>query len=212
MSDLEKSIAEWREQMLAAGIKSPAPLDELELHLREEMEWQTKLGLSAEPAFHAAVQKIGTPKIIRQEYQKLCLVDSQKLVRFRPCAIFISLLLAVFLTTPEVAIQLLTFVFLVSAYEMGIWNLRCLEDKTGSLSQKIGMGMTFMALLVATIIRLAGVPFIARMSKTTHQNGHAIVDDWWQPQWYLFALLGLFVIGVVLAIWPKRKKSAWVTR
>jgi hypothetical protein len=95
---------------------------------------------------------------------------------------------------------------------MGIWNLRCLEDKTGSLSKKIGMGMTFMALLVATIIRLAGVPFIARMSKTVHQNGHTIVDNWWQPQWYLFALFGLFVIGVVLTIWPKRKKSAWAIK
>ena len=34
MFDLEKSITRWREQMLAAGIKTPSPLEELENHLR----------------------------------------------------------------------------------------------------------------------------------------------------------------------------------
>jgi hypothetical protein len=40
MFDLEKSIAEWRTQMLAAGIKTPVPMEELEIHLREEIEQQ----------------------------------------------------------------------------------------------------------------------------------------------------------------------------
>jgi len=40
MFDLEEKIAEWRRQMLVAGIKTPAPLDELEGHLREEIELQ----------------------------------------------------------------------------------------------------------------------------------------------------------------------------
>ena len=37
--------------MLAAGIKTPVPLEELESHLREEIEQQTKLGLSEAEAF-----------------------------------------------------------------------------------------------------------------------------------------------------------------
>ena len=45
MPDLEKSIAEWRRQMLAAGIKTPVPLEELEIHLREEIEQQMKSGI-----------------------------------------------------------------------------------------------------------------------------------------------------------------------
>ena len=36
MPDLEQSIGEWRKQMIAAGIQSPVPLDELESHLRDE--------------------------------------------------------------------------------------------------------------------------------------------------------------------------------
>lgn len=37
MFNLEQSIADWRRQMLATGIKTPAPLDELESHLREDI-------------------------------------------------------------------------------------------------------------------------------------------------------------------------------
>ena len=29
-------MTDWRRQMIAAGIKTPVPLEELEIHLREE--------------------------------------------------------------------------------------------------------------------------------------------------------------------------------
>jgi hypothetical protein len=38
MFDLEQSIATWRRQMLDAGIKAPVPLEELESHLRDDIE------------------------------------------------------------------------------------------------------------------------------------------------------------------------------
>jgi hypothetical protein len=59
MFDLEKSIAEWRKQMLAVGIKSPVPLEELEIHLREEIERQIKSGLNEQNTFEISVQQIG---------------------------------------------------------------------------------------------------------------------------------------------------------
>ena len=37
MFNLEQAIAEWRQQMLATGIQTPVPLEELEIHLREEI-------------------------------------------------------------------------------------------------------------------------------------------------------------------------------
>jgi len=46
MSDLEQVISGWRQQMLAAGIKR-APLEELESHLREDIQQQMKAGLKA---------------------------------------------------------------------------------------------------------------------------------------------------------------------
>jgi uncharacterized membrane protein len=71
MFDLEKSIAEWRKQMLAAGIKFPIPLEELEIHLREEIEQQMKSGLSGAEAFDSAVQKIGHAYNLQNEFKKV---------------------------------------------------------------------------------------------------------------------------------------------
>lgn len=70
MFDLEQSIANWRKQMLAAGIKSPAPLEELESHLREEIERQMKPGLEEREAFASAVQKIGEARALKTEFKK----------------------------------------------------------------------------------------------------------------------------------------------
>jgi hypothetical protein len=70
MFDLEQSIADWRKQMLAAGIKTPVPLEELEIHLREEIEQQMKLGLNEQEIFNSAVQKIGQAGSLKTEFKK----------------------------------------------------------------------------------------------------------------------------------------------
>jgi hypothetical protein len=51
MFDLEQSILEWRKQMLAAGIKTPVPLEELESHLREDIAQQMKSGTNPNKLF-----------------------------------------------------------------------------------------------------------------------------------------------------------------
>jgi hypothetical protein len=71
MFDLEKSIAEWRRQMQAAGIKSPVPLDELEMHLREDVQQQANSGLNEQQSFELAAQKIGQPQAVRNEFNKI---------------------------------------------------------------------------------------------------------------------------------------------
>lgn len=70
MFDLEQSLAEWRRQMGAAGIKSPVPLEELESHLREEIERLTGAGLRGSEAFVTAVQKIGPAPVVQAEFEK----------------------------------------------------------------------------------------------------------------------------------------------
>lgn len=67
---LEKSIADWQKQMLAAGIKTPVPLEELESHLREEIERQMKTGLSEQRAFEISVRHIGQPQLLNSEFKK----------------------------------------------------------------------------------------------------------------------------------------------
>ena len=38
MFDLDQAVAQWRQQMSADGIKNSATLDELESHLRDDIE------------------------------------------------------------------------------------------------------------------------------------------------------------------------------
>jgi hypothetical protein len=70
MFDLEQSIADWRREMLAVGIKTPVPLEELEIHLRDEIERQMKSGLNEQKAFEISVQRIGQPKMLKNEFKK----------------------------------------------------------------------------------------------------------------------------------------------
>jgi hypothetical protein len=70
MLDLEQAIADWRKQMLAAGIKTPAPLEELEIHLREEIERQIKSGIEEERAFAGAVARVGPADSLKTEFER----------------------------------------------------------------------------------------------------------------------------------------------
>jgi len=80
MFELNQAIADWRRQMLAAGIKSPVPLEELENHLREDVERQIHGGTDAEEAFQHAARRIGQGDGLRREFEK---VESAK--RRREC-------------------------------------------------------------------------------------------------------------------------------
>lgn len=71
MFDLEKAIADWRKHMLAAGVKSPVPLDELESHLREDIDYQVGSGLSPGQAFEAAAQQMGAGTALGTEFKKV---------------------------------------------------------------------------------------------------------------------------------------------
>ena len=65
MFNLDKAIAEWRRQMAAGGIKTPEVLDELESHLRDDVEQQMRSGVTAQQAFEAAVQRIGQASALK---------------------------------------------------------------------------------------------------------------------------------------------------
>jgi hypothetical protein len=81
MFNLEQSIVEWRKEMLAAGIKSPVPLQELESHLREEIELQILAGSDAPFAFDAAVRQIGKATFIKTEFAKIQQQSNMKTMR-----------------------------------------------------------------------------------------------------------------------------------
>jgi hypothetical protein len=93
MFDLEQSIADWRRQMLAAGIKTPVPLEELEIHLREDIAQQMQSALTAQQAFGIAVEKIGQAPELKREFKKVCApMDMQKIIKLAG-VIFVTLAL-----------------------------------------------------------------------------------------------------------------------
>jgi hypothetical protein len=82
MFNLEQSIADWRRQMLAAGIKTPVPLEELEIHLREEIERQMQSGLSAPLAFGIAAKQIGRAPELKREFKKVSApLEMQRIIK-----------------------------------------------------------------------------------------------------------------------------------
>jgi hypothetical protein len=70
MFNLETAIGEWREQMISVGIKKSVVLDELESHLREDVERPIQSGAEAQDAFQKAVQQIGQLERLKAELDK----------------------------------------------------------------------------------------------------------------------------------------------
>ncbi|MEO5957918.1 MAG: hypothetical protein ABIZ49_12390 [Opitutaceae bacterium] len=66
MFDLEQEIAKWRREMEATGLV-PEVLNELEEHLREDIERQVR-GVNVPEVFQAALLRIGRPCALRDEF------------------------------------------------------------------------------------------------------------------------------------------------
>jgi hypothetical protein len=71
MFDLEQAIVGWRQQMLSAGIQSPEPLEELEVHLREEIVQRMESGLDSHEAFNFSARNIGPGAVLKSEFKKI---------------------------------------------------------------------------------------------------------------------------------------------
>jgi hypothetical protein len=81
MFNLDQCIVEWRLQMIAGGIASPVPLDELESHLRDDVAEQVRLGVGAPQAFEAAVQRLGHAHSLKLEFNKVGTVERKQMKR-----------------------------------------------------------------------------------------------------------------------------------
>lgn len=67
--DLEGAILEWRRQM-AAGVAAAEALDELESHLRDDVEHRLGAGAGAQEAFESAVARMGRTDLVGREFDK----------------------------------------------------------------------------------------------------------------------------------------------
>jgi hypothetical protein len=160
MFDLNQAIAEWRRQMAAAGVKAVEVLNELENHLRDDVEQQMRSGTGAQQAFQAAVRRIGSPRALQAEFKKVRGANEaiqRKGMTFLivVLVVFVSLMGAASFFKPEIAwgvrgIGLAAFVFalatvfgwrsVVRLFPSGRENvlaIRGLEAFTGSARQTL---------------------------------------------------------------------------
>jgi hypothetical protein len=70
MFDLEEQISAWRVAMVNTGIEEREVLDELEAHLREDVEEQRRVGKNDDAAFAGAVENIGRGELLKPEFTK----------------------------------------------------------------------------------------------------------------------------------------------
>src|SRR5438046_458845 len=92
--NLEEAIAVWRKRMAAQAVKSREILEELESHLRDDVEAQMKSGMSAQEGFEAAVERIGQPRALQREFIKTG--DRKWLLRRTLKAFFIAIPAGIF--------------------------------------------------------------------------------------------------------------------
>jgi len=71
MFELEARIKAWRSELVRAGLNQPERLNELESHLREEIETLVSSGLKEADAFNPAVSRLGSSAQIQTEFQKI---------------------------------------------------------------------------------------------------------------------------------------------
>ncbi len=71
MFNLKEAITNWRREMSAGGIKTPGVLDELESHLREDIEQRVRAGAAEPQAFEEAVRQMGKADQLKLEFGKV---------------------------------------------------------------------------------------------------------------------------------------------
>jgi len=158
MFDLDQAISNWRKQMAAGGIKPSDVLDELESHLREDVERRIRGGATAERAFREAVVQVGTAGQIQPEFAKVSRPRAQfsaKTLRIGcvGIALFVLLTEGWYLMDSDVGLaQRITGLILIAAIAGYIGFLPELNRLRPGLR---GLGLRRGAGMVASVVVLA---------------------------------------------------------
>ena len=89
---------------MAGGIKSHEVLDELESHLRDDVECKVRSGSEAEKAFQQAAQKLGRAAVLKLEFERVENAERKFMRRsLMFIAAFIGIMVGMALVMPAVA-------------------------------------------------------------------------------------------------------------
>lgn len=176
MFNLNQSIAEWRRQLAANGIKDEAILDELEGHLRESVARQTNSGMEAQHAFNAAVDDIGEARNLRLEFRKVWVLNWRGQLAITAWAMF--------------AIS-----FFLPSYENGLgWECAILQSYfwPGVLQGKLG-SIHYELLTLANLLMLGSPCLVFKL------DGNPRVVKWFRNVTLAASILVWSFVGLLLA-------------
>ena len=105
MFNLEQAIANWRFSLVQAG-SSPEVIDELECHLRDEIESQMRTTSDPQLAFDNAVLLMGDPVQLEEQFKEASIADEKTRGSFIPFSSLVKV--AAVLTVPFAIILLLS--------------------------------------------------------------------------------------------------------
>jgi hypothetical protein len=71
MFNLDEAIGQWRGTMACGGACTSSDLDELETHVRDQIDHLLSANLTEEEAFSVALHRLGNPEALRVEYAKM---------------------------------------------------------------------------------------------------------------------------------------------
>ena len=212
MFDLEKSIAKWRGQMLAAGIQTPVPLEELEIHLREEIDQLTRSGFNGPQAFEISIQRVGQSGVLGGEFQKI-----ERISMKRTFKIITAFLLGVALQLPG-SLQLRDDLVMADG-RLGLWLLGFIMQlwAIGALFQQLRPGATrvefekfemsfplFVKAGVGIVVLLTGVALTVPAALQACRLGLVKFDV---LCWSIFGF-ALLVLGALVTFHPYKKRKA----
>jgi hypothetical protein len=216
MFDLETSIAEWRRQRLAAGIKTPVPLEELESHLRDEMERQMKSGLNAHKAFEISVQRIGEPQSLKGEFKKIERTFMKQTAKIG--AGVIGILVGMVLMIPG-SVQLRHEVVMANG-KLGLWLLgwvllawslglfqRIIQPKVlkGEF-EKVEMTPVKQTMKIGAGMGVLLIGIVLMMPAAAQARHEGLVE--FAGLGYAVFGIALLITGALVAFWPYKKRRA----
>jgi hypothetical protein len=123
--------------MAAGRIKAPEVLEELESHLRDDVEQQVRSGVDQRPAFDAAVQRIGPRQALKKEF---CKVSHRGAWGFRDNPLALNFL-AVWLVVMGLKNLQLRFLLLNMLNGFGLAHYSAGQIVFASLSIVLGIGL-----------------------------------------------------------------------
>jgi len=178
MPNLDERIGAWRESLRKASAASPETLDELEQHLREDVEELVRSGMPEATAFHRAVKQLGDASTIAAEFQKL------HQAVWWPIKV---------VTGVGVTVALALAIIMVSRLGSGRWNLLLAAHV---FTVVLGYLATF-------LVGALGICFVAHrsLSELSSSRAHSLTRASYVLGWVAASLTA---IGVLLGmLWAK---------